>query len=175
MPLEVIPPIPTDRPVLGKDLETLRARLDCTSLECCALLGIPLTTWSTWKNREDEPIPNPTAALTLRLYDRFPELVPTNPTPEELRVLLVQVTGRKIPVSELSLLLGREKTSGHRWRERGAPSVPVSRLMGILQRLLETKYLSGFVEYRTLLEREAAARGIPNLLEAGSWTNVEKQ
>ena len=113
--------------------------------------------------------------LTLRLYDRFPELVPTDPTPEELHVLLAQVTGRKVPMSELALLLGREKTSGHRWRERGSPSVPVSRLMGALQRLLETKYLHGFVEYQTLLEREAAARGIPDLLQAGSWTNVEKQ
>ena len=47
--------------------------------------------------------------------------------------------------------------------------------MGALRRLLETKYLHGFLEYQTLLEREAAARGIDDLLQAGSWTHVKKQ
>jgi hypothetical protein len=155
--------------VLGKDLETLRARLDCTSLECCALLGIPLTTWSTWKSREDEPIPNATAALSIRLFDRFPELAPASPTPEALQALLAQITGRNVPLYELSLLLGREKGSGHRWKVHGSPSTPVSRLIRALTTLLEARYLDGFVEYKKLVEAEAAARGAPDLMQTGSW------
>jgi hypothetical protein len=133
------------------------------------LLGIPLTTWSTWKNQADEPIPNPTAALSIRLYDRFPELAPVDPTPEALRALLAQITGRKVPLYELSLLLGREKGSGHRWKVHGSPSTTVSRLIRALTTLLETRYLDGFVEYTKLVEIEAAARGAPDLMQTGSW------
>ena len=79
-----MPAIPSDRPVLGQDLNLLAARLNRTSAECCALLGISQSTWSVWKKRGDQPIPSPTVALAIRLYDCFPELAPREPTPEDL-------------------------------------------------------------------------------------------
>lgn len=167
--------IPLDRPVLGRDLEVFRERLNRTALECCFLLGIPLTTWAEWKRGEDKPIPNPTAALAIRLYDRFPELVPPEPNPGVLRALLTQITGRPISLAELSVLLGREKTSGYRWQVRGAPSMTVSRLISALIKLLESQGQEGLGEYQRLLEEEAAARGISNLMEAGGWKHRDSK
>jgi len=108
----------------------MAARLNRTPAECCALLGISQSSWSAWKKRGDQPIPSPTVALAIRLYDCFPELAPREPTPEELLGLLNQVTGQAVPYTRLAALLGRERTSGYRWTQRGRPSLPVSRLIG---------------------------------------------
>ena len=85
--------IPSDRPVLGRDLETLRERLQRTVLDCCCLLGIPPTLWAEWKRHEAKPIPNPTVALAVRLYDCFPELAPVEPSLGVLRALLAEIMG----------------------------------------------------------------------------------
>lgn len=130
--------------------------------------------WAEWKGNQDKPIPNHSAALLIRLYDRFPELAPSEPNPVELRTMLEQVTGRRVPLAELSVLLGREKTAGHRWQARGTPTVSVSRLIGALMRLLEAQHLVGFVEYRKLMEQEAAARGISDIMRAGAWKLPEQ-
>lgn len=164
-----MPAIPSDRPVLGQDLNLLAARLNRTSAECCALLGISQSTWSVWKKRGHQPIPSPTVALAIRLYDRFPELAPREPTPEELLGLLSQVTGQTVPYTRLAALLGRERTSGYRWTQRGRPSLPVSRLIGAVQRLLLTRFTTGLHEYEQMIAREAAARGIVDLFQEGSW------
>jgi hypothetical protein len=132
-----------------------------------------MVNWSAWKQAPNEPLPNPTAALTLRLYDHFPELAPRRPTPEALHRLLTQILGRPVPLTELAVLLGREKTSGFRWKARGEPSLPVSRLIEVLQKLLESHYLEGFTQYRQLVLQEAAMRGIPDLLRAGIWKPTE--
>lgn len=161
--------IPSDRPVLGRDLETLRERLQRTVLDCCCLLGIPPTLWAEWKRNEAKPIPNPTVALAVRLYDGFPELAPVEPSLGVLRALLAEITGRRIPLTELSVFLGREKTSGYRWQSRGDPSMMVSRLTQALIQLLERQGHRGFAAYHQLLTQEAAARGIANLMETGAW------
>jgi hypothetical protein len=165
----MLPTIPLDRPVLGRDLEALREKLNRTALECCFLLGIPLTTWADWKRHEDNPLPNPTAALAVRLYDRFPELAPAEPNPAVLRERLTETTGRRMTLAELSLLLGREKTSGYRWQTRGEPSLTVSRLIRGLMQLLENQGPGGLDAYLDLVKGEALARGISDLREAGAW------
>lgn len=164
-----MPAIPADRPVLGQDLPLFAARLNRTPAECCALLGISPSSWSVWKKRGDQPIPSPTVALAIRLYDCFPELAPREPTPEELLALVSQVTGQAVPQTRLAALLGRERTSGYRWTQRGRPSLPVSRLIGAVQRLLLTRFTAGLHEYEQMVAQEAAARGIADLFQEGSW------
>ena len=163
------PTIPPDRPVLGQDLNPFADRLNRTPAECCALLGISASTWSAWKKRGDQPIVSATVALAIRLYDRFPELAPRESTPEELLSLLNQVTGQTIPHTRLAALLGRERTSGYRWTQRGHPSLPVSRLIGAVQRLLLTRFTGGLHEYERLVLQEATARGMTDPLRDGSW------
>lgn len=161
--------IPADRPVLGQDLETLRQRLNCSTQRCCCLLGIPMNLWSRWKNAPEEPIPNATVALTMRLYDCFPELLEPDPTPAELQALLERVTGQPVPLTMLSMLLGRERSSGYRWSTRGPPSAPVVNLIGLLVKLLEMHGAEAFATHQATVEAEARARGIEDIWTSGSW------
>src|SRR5512134_3491863 len=94
--------IPCDRPVLGQDLDTLQQRLKCSTMRLCELLGISLSTWTSWKNQPEQPIPSPAAALLIRLYDRFPSLLLPEPAPETLRQALIQKEGRRVTFTELS-------------------------------------------------------------------------
>lgn len=159
-------PIPSDRPVLGRDLETLQQRLACPTMRLCALLGVSLSTWTEWKNQPEQPLPSP-AALLVRLYDRFPFLLLPDPTPEALRQALMQREGRPMTLVELSLLLGRECTAGYRWKTRSPPSATVVSLIESLLRLLETE--ESFEEYRRLVEAEARARGIVDIWAQQTW------
>ena len=161
--------IPADRPVLGQDLPLLAARLNQTPDECCELLGISPSCWSVPKKQGDQPIPSATVALAIRLYDRFPALAPREPTPEDLLSLLNQITDQPIPHTRLAALLGRERTSGYRWTQRGRPSLPVSRLIGAVQRLLLTRFTEGFHEYEQIVLQEATARGMADPLRDSSW------
>jgi hypothetical protein len=168
------PAIPRDRPVLGKDLITFQSRLQCSAQDCCCLLGIPSSTWSAWKHRPDDPIPSVTVALAIRLYDQRPELAVRHPTPEELRALLEQITGRPFPRTLLSVLLGRERTSGYRWTRRGRPSTRVVALIAPLIQLLKREGLEALDAYRALVEAEASERGVKDIWTTGIWSSEKE-
>ena len=80
-----------------------------------------------------------------------------------------QVTGQAVPQTRLAALLGRERTSGYRWAQRGRPSLPVSRLIGAVQRLLLTRFTAGLHQYEQMVAQEAAVRGIADLFQEGPW------
>jgi hypothetical protein len=115
-----------------------------------------------------------TVALAIRLYDQYPELAVRHPTPEQLHALLEQVTGRPVPRTLLSVLLGRERSSGYRWTRRGRPSARVVALIAPLMHLLEREGLEALDAYRSLVEAEASGRGVMDLWTAGTWSSEKE-
>lgn len=165
--------IPTDRMVLGCDLETLQKRLNSSAQRCCALLGIRFNIWSDWKREPDKPIPNPGVCLLIRLLDAFPFLAEVPYSADNLRDALTRKYGRRFTKTEVALMLGRQASAYTRWGTRSAPTDVIVNLTAFLVELLETEPLGAFDYYRELVEREARARGIKNLWEERTWRTRE--
>lgn len=161
--------IPTDRLILGKDLEALPIRLNCTTHHCCMLIGVSPTTWAAWKRDPAAPVPNLPTVLAVRLLDAFPFLAEPAHSPEDLLALLRRTYRRRVSRIEVSLLLGRGWASFFRWTSRSAPAEVVQNLIGLLSRLLEHYPREVFDYYRSLVEAEARLRGIDNLWQSRDW------
>lgn len=168
-PLTLAATIPTDRPILGKDLETLPDHLNCSITHCCQLLGIATMVWYNWRRKPDEPITSRTVALNIRLLDAFPMLAEMPYSPTDLHQALEQKLGRKVTLVELSLMLGMERASAYRWG-RGVPPVePIVCLIARLVELLDRQPVEAADYYRSLVDAEAQLLGIDNLWAQGSW------
>lgn len=166
--------IPTDRPVMGQDLSVLPQRLQCSTNRCCRLLGITITTWSDLKNRPDEPIRNATVALLVRLLDHFPFLAGDTASLEDLRNQVEQAAGVGISLSELSLLLGKDRAAASRWgNDYAKPTEATTSLIDKLVKLLR-QHPNAYPQFRRVVEQEAAARGIPYIWGAHSWKSKRK-
>jgi hypothetical protein len=161
--------LPTDRPVLGKDLETVPEHLGCSITHCCNLLGIATAAWYDWRSKPEQPIPNRTVALHLRLLDAFPMLAEPAYTPPDLHQALQQKLGRRVTLIELSLLLGMERTSAYRWGRGVPPSEPIIALIARLVELLDQQPVAAIEYYRSLVAAEARLIGIDDIWTEGSW------
>lgn len=168
--------IPTDRPVIGKDLDTVRQHFGLMMADAIWLYGLSPNKWTTLvRQQPNEPIPDPTLALLVRFLDQHPELsiIPRWPSPRETYDCL-NVT-QKLTQGEFSLLLGFERSAAPRWfNPRGArQSATLSRLMLCLRTTILSKRPEdrGQVmdDWRASVTTEAKVRGVDNLFEAGRW------
>ena len=161
--------IPEDRPVLGRDAEAMRYKLNLTVGEMRFALGLAIQHW-TAKVRDEEnvPIRNVTIALILRYLDKHPENCPILPAPD-----MKKIHGKTGWSNQaFSLALGCHSTAAVRWLAGDTnPSQPVNRLA----RHLEYEADRDNLAYWTgLVLQEAKVRGLGNIFEGhDTWTPSE--
>lgn len=168
--------IPVNRPVIGYDLEDLREKLGISSADAAWLFGMSITKWMlTARKSADKPV-KPSLALFVRLLDRHPELNFLPKFPEPGDVFDKISGGKKMTKKRLSVMLGREASSGYRWITAGGRSSPIlGRLLLLLLLALDHKKggddsSSILEEWDRMVETEALARGVPNVWATGRWT-----
>mgnify|MGYP006870084542 CR=1 FL=1 len=74
--------IPTNRPVLGRDLDEIKQEFGLSTADACYLFGLSITKWThVVRQAPDAPVKDPTLALVVRLLDANPDLNEIHQTP----------------------------------------------------------------------------------------------
>ncbi|PKM46951.1 MAG: hypothetical protein CVV05_00615 [Gammaproteobacteria bacterium HGW-Gammaproteobacteria-1] len=163
--------IPDDRPVCGADVNFFREHFNLTVDEARIILGIPTTEWYVMMNQPDMPIPNASVALLLRYFAACPEDIPTIPKAD---ITGVAEALEGVAQRAWGLLLGREAASGHRWVTKSPDLGPSTRRLAYYLVKKLTKSPAGGLRWwrRHVVDMEASARGIEDLLGRGSWSGA---
>lgn len=163
--------VPEERPVCGADVNFFREHFGLTVDEARIILGIPTTEWYVMMNEPDMPIPNASVALLLRYFAACPEDIPIIPKTD-----ITEVASALNGVAQRAwgLLLGREAASGHRWVTKSPDLGPSTRRLAyyLVKRLMKSPS-NGLRWWRKhVVDTEASARGIDDLLGRGSWSGA---
>lgn len=169
--------IPSNRPVIGRDLETLRLAFGLSTHDTIWLLNLSITRWTgIVRNAPDAPVSDPSLALLVRLLAQHPELLqallPAKPHASEVFDLMRSAA--PIELKRFSPHLGAEASAGYRWMRPGAqPSAMVQRLMQCLRTVLHAQSndmrSQELSSWRNTVEQEARARGVAQVLQTGRW------
>lgn len=169
--------IPSNRPVIGRDLETLRLAFGLSTHDTIWLLNLSITRWTDIvRNAPDAPVSDPSLALLVRLLAQHPELLqallPAKPHASEVFDLMRSAA--PIELKRFSPHLGAEASAGYRWMRPGAqPSAMVQRLMQCLRTVLHAQSndmrSQELSSWRNTVEQEARARGVAQVLQTGRW------
>jgi|GEM_PF-806462 len=167
--------IPDTRPVLGKDLDTIRQQYGILTADACWLFGLSMTRWMQIVRQAPEvPVKDPSLALLVRLLDMNPDLsvIPKFPTAAEMFQFLsnVQQTDQK----RVAAMFGSEASATYRWLKLGSRQTPaVSRLMHYLKASMMAKSPDGRPEileqWGRVVKSEADARGARDVFKTGRW------
>ena len=168
--------IPTDRPVLGRDLEAVRQQFALLTSDACWVFGMSITRWTqVVRQQADEPVSEPKLALLVRYLAEHPELqpIPVFPSPSEMYELLKGVGD--VDAKTFGVLWGAEASAGYRWLREDSGIVPgVSRLMHYVRQELmaaapedRPRIMAG---WRRTVNTEATARGVPDVFNSRTWT-----
>lgn len=170
--------IPNDRPVLGKDLDTVRQQFGILTSDACWLFGLSMTRWMHIVRRDAElPVTDPTLALLVRLLDQHPELsvIPKFPDADEMFELVskIQETNQR----KFAVLFGSEASAAYRWLKAGGRQSPaVSRLMFFLKLGLMAKPSEKrgemLDEWQETVRQEAISRDVPDVFASGKWNQA---
>lgn len=168
--------IPTTRPVIGRDLDTIKRALGLSTADACNLFGLSITKWTdVVRTNADSEVRDPTLALLTRFLDEHmrDEFVPRPPTCEDFFDLLKSIDDR-IDQKRFSVLVGSEGSAAYRWLRIGSrPTPALSRLMLYMKIVLDKSSRAGqrkFLEdWMLTVVREGAARGVDNVLRTGRW------
>lgn len=170
--------VPEERPVVGKDLDNLRQVLGISTSDACWLFGLSMQKWGEFVHKKSHlPVDDPSLALLVRLIDNNPSLceIPKNPDPESFYNLLNIYM--KVDQKTFSLILGCDKSSGHRWISQNSRVSPhVMRLMHYLRKSI---LVSGdgvdFIEnWKSVVTKESEARDICDIWKEGRWNQKKK-
>lgn len=184
--------IPTNRPVLGKDLDAMRQSFGITTTDALFLFGLSITRWMYAVRRDAElPLADTSLALLLRFMDQNPDLflLPKFPTPPDVFDSIkehVQMHPR-----HFSLIMGAESTASNRWLSgSGRQSPSVMRLLWYVNEALnqasgkpsQANQSAEGLDPEELIERlietaklEATLRGTPDLFKAGRWPVIKQR
>jgi hypothetical protein len=167
--------IPTNRAVLGKDLDAVRLQYGLLTSDACWLFGLSITKWTQVVRQAGEfPLKDPTLALLVRFLDQHPELsvIPRFPKVDEMFAMVnaIQETDQK----RFSVLFGSEASAAFRWLKSDSRQSPAVRR---LMHYMKSAFLARQPERRAdLLEKwratvasEAVARGVPDVFKTGNW------
>lgn len=167
--------IPTNRPVLGRDLEDVKLNFGLSTADTCWLLGMSMTKWTQLKNKPDVPVTDTTLALLIRLLDQHPELpvMPAMPDASEMYELLN--TSQKMDLRRFAILMGSESSAGYRWLNGPSRRPPaMQRLMFYMRMVLMGARSDDrqriVAEWIKTVSEEAQARGVQDIFKAGRWT-----
>ena len=168
--------IPANRPVLGKDLDSIRQMFGLLTADACWLFGMSITKWMhVVRQAPDEPLRDPTLALLVRFLDQHPEMsvIPKFPAASEMFALINKI--QDVDQKRFSVLFGSESSATYRWlKESGSRVSPaVGRLMYYLKMALlsippERRGVM-LESWRGTVQVEAGARGVDNIFKSGSW------
>lgn len=168
--------IPRNRPVYGKDLETIKQQLGLLTADACWLFGLSITRWTKIVRQcPEDPVRDPTIAMLVRFLDQHPEcsLIPTFPGVEEMFEMIneIEPTDQK----RFSVIFASEASAAYRWRQPdGRQSPAVARLMLCMKLALQardrTEQKALLDDWKDALRDEAYARGVErDVLETGKW------
>lgn len=169
--------IPTNRAVLGKDLDEVRKNFGMLVNDACWVFGLSITKWMLIvRQAHDKPVKDTNLALLVRFLDQHHELevIPQYPKASEMFEMVNKV--QAYDQKRFSVLFGSEASATYRWLKPGAKITPaVSRLMYYMRMVL----LSSSVEkratmmenWRETVEAEARARGVEDIFKTGAWKN----
>jgi hypothetical protein len=157
-------------PITHSDIQTLPDYLGLLAADVTWALGMTMAGWGKLK-LTPRAYADPAIALTTRWLIERPTDVPSllSPTPRDIYRALKAQLGPKAPTKKtFGLVFGREGTAGYRWITcacdcHGAIRRALSILIADGLHGLPERW-SAWVE---MAEREAALRGIPDLLRAG--------
>lgn len=172
--------IPTNRPVMGRDLDEIKQEFGLSTADACWLFGLSITKWThVVRQGADVPVKDPTLALVVRLLDANPDLnvVPQTPSSQEIFDLLRESLP-ELDQKRFSIIMGSEATAGYRWLKVGSRHSPtLSRLMlymhMALTRLPKKERVKALQQWRKTVELEASARGVDDVFSVGRWTTSE--
>lgn len=167
--------IPTSRPVLGKDLDSVRHQFGLLTGDACYLFGLSITRWMQIVRRApDEPVKDPSLALMVRFLDQHPELsvMPKFPGVAEMFEMLKGI--QAIDQKRFSVLFGSEASATYRWLKAGSRQSPaVNRLMLYLRTSLMARPAEEradlLEDWMKTVQQEGQARGVSDVLRTGQW------
>jgi len=168
--------IPTNRPVLGRDLDDIKQQFGLSTADACWLFGMSITKWThVCRQGAAEPVTDPTLALLVRFLDLHPELsvVPKLPDAMEIYTLVNSIvdTDQK----RFSILVGSEASATYRWRKHGSRQSPTAqRLMYCMKMSLlgrpDADKLELLDEWEGVVKAEGQARGVDDVFRRGYWS-----
>ena len=172
-----MPSIPLDRAVIGRDIEDLRMAYGLSIEDTRSLFGMTVTKWADIvRHNPDSPVRDVSLALLVRLLDMNRELFtpPEYPHPEEMKALFESIYGTELEQKKLSVLLGADGSSAHRWLKAGSSQNPSVR---ILMLFLEKRLLSCtpdtrkqvLREWERLVANEGQVRTGKDVFKTGRW------
>lgn len=172
--------IDKNRPVCGADMERLRQKLGVTVEDMCYMIGISMPRWGLLVRRNgDKPLRDVTTSLIVRYIDKHIDdsYLPKMPTPHDLfermesDQVVINALG-SVNMKTISVMLGRESTSGHRWLVTGrGPSPSILRASLVISNILSGSNPEiGLQEWLGVINEEARARGVSDIWKAGKWT-----
>lgn len=172
--------IPTNRPVLGKDVDAIAQQFGMLVADACWLFGMSITKWMhVVRQKPDVPLKDPSVALLVRFLANHPELsvIPKFPSAEEMFALVNKV--QEVDQKRFSVLFGSEASAAYRWLKPGSRMSPsVGRLMFYMKMALLAKSPSKRSEmleqWRETVRKEGVARGVDDIFKTGAWTPKEK-
>lgn len=169
--------LPINRPVIGRDIEDLRMAYGLSVEDARSLFRMTQVKWSEIvRQGAEQPVRDVPLALLVRLLDSHRDLFqpPDYPHPGEMKTLFESISGSEMEQKRLSVLLGSDGSSAHRWLKAGSrqnPSVQI--LMLFIEKLLLS---SPPGSQRDLLEQwekfvfdEGHARTGKDVLKTGRW------
>jgi hypothetical protein len=170
--------IPSNRAVIGKDLDEVRQQHGWQVNDACWVYGLSMTRWmQIVRQAPDSPVKDPTLALLVRFLDSHPDSspIPRAPSPAEMHDLINSV--EKTKPKSFAAYFGSEPSANHRWlKQGGRPSPAVSRLMYVVQEELlahPQKQADILIAWRETVKIEGAARGNEDVLVSGDWKQAE--
>lgn len=173
--------IPTNRPVLGKDLDSIAQQFGMLVADACWLFGMSITKWMQVVRQNPEvPLKDPTLALLVRFLADHPELsvIPKFPSAEEMYALLNKV--QPVDQKRFSALFGSEASATYRWLKPGSRMTPaVGRLMFYMKMAMlaasPDKRGEMLENWRETVKLEAQARGVDDIFKTGAWNPKPKR
>jgi len=178
------------KPVTPRDLEALRLKLGLDVAHFCHLMNLAVPQWAELKKKfNDLPINDASLAIYARLLDRHPEFNPVPPKSSPQRALeaLQAMMGEdNVSYKKYALMLGREMSGGYRWVVQGKEMPPIlHRFNRLLLEEIYPLHASGdpkqmqqaqklLKEWLSVIEDEAAVRGISDIWEKGGWDKLPK-
>lgn len=170
--------IPSNRPVLGRDLDAVRQAFGLLTNDIIWVLSMSITRWmQIVRQAPDEPVKDATLALLVRFLSQHPELavVPKQPNASDMFALMNEVAD--VEPKRFATYFGAETSAAYRWMKPDArPSSTALRLMHFMKMAMlmqDTAGRSQMLEsWRKTVDQEAKARGIDDVFKSGRWSTT---
>lgn len=168
--------IPSNRPVLGRDLDAIRQEFGLLTNDIIWVLSMSITRWmQVVRQAPDEPVKDPTLALLVRFLAQHPELavVPKQPSATDMFAFMNEIAD--VEPKRFATYFGAESSAAYRWmRPDARPSSSVTRLMHFLKTALLMQDAAGrsqlMEDWKKTVEQEARTRGVDDVFKTGRWT-----